>query len=610
MRISRKSQLSDVLGEFARTMMTEFPIQAILDRLVARIVDVLPVTGAGVTLISDGVVPRYIAASNPKALHSERLQSELDEGPCLVAFRSGQAVTVPDLAGDHRFPLFGPRAAAAGLAAVFTFPLGHSGALIGALDLYRDTPGPLDAEDMHAAQTLADVAAAYLLNARARADLSAAAELFRHNSLHDMLTGLPNRMLFLERLEHAVLRARRSHQLIAVLYADLDRFKMVNDLHGHDAGDDLLVAVTERLAAALRPGDTLARLAGDEFVVLCEGLVDGSEASRIVDRLTRAMLRPFTLSGVEMHVTASIGVTFAGAGQDVVAEEILRNADAAMYEAKRSGGGRHVILETTEQSRPSEEATLSYDLGHAVRGDELRLDYQPIATTTDGTVVGIEALARWQHPHRGLVAPGVFIPIAERAALIGGIGQWVLRRACTDLARWRAPSPGSRLVLSVNVSARQLMDPDFARTVTTVLAETSTSPDSLILEVTETVFIRDGDRALAAMNALKELGVALALDDFGTGFSSLSHLNRFPVDIIKIDRTFVSALGIETASTAIVTAVIDLGHTLGMTVTAEGVETAGQHQRLIELGADTCQGYHFARPMPASDLDALLGTSA
>jgi diguanylate cyclase (GGDEF)-like protein len=490
---------------------------------------------------------------------------------------------------------------------VFTFPLGQRESLLGALDLYRDTPGPLTAEEMHAAQTLADVAAAYLLNSQSWAELTDAAARFRHSSLHDELTGLPNRALFLERLDHAVQRARRSHRLVAVLYADLDRFKMINDLHGHSVGDELLVAFSGRLTAELRPGDTLARLSGDEFVVLCEDIRQPEEASRIVDRLDHAMLPPFTLSGVEVKITASVGVTFAGAGYDVHGEDILRQADSAMYEAKRTGGGRHVVA-APHPFAPDEDLRLAIDLQYAVARNELALDYQPIIVGADATVVGVEALARWHHPRRGLIAPGVFIPFAERDGLVGPIGSWVLRQACTDLADWGRRSPDRPLKMSVNVSALQLSDPTFSAAVESILTSTHTAAASIILEVTETVFILDGKRAMATLNDLKDLGVALALDDFGTGFSSLSHLNRFPVDIVKIDRSFVSS-PTTTNATRIVSAIVALAHALGMTSTAEGVETALQHRAMLDAGVDACQGYHFARPMTSPQIAQLLRQS-
>ncbi len=338
-------RLSSVLGEFARTLLTDFPIQTILDHLVVRIVDVLPITSAGVTLIAPGSDPHYIAASDDSALRFEQLQSELGEGPCLAAYELGEAVAVPDLAHDDRFPLFSPRAIEEGLMAVFTFPLRHGDVRLGALDLYRTTAGPLNGEAMRSAQTLADVATAYLLNARAREDLRESSETAREkNSLHDDLTGLPNRALLVQRLDHAILRCRRSGKMVAILFADLDLFKTINDTFGHHIGDELLVAVAERLTALLRPGDTVARLSGDEFVILCEDIDHASQVEPIAARIEAALTEAFVLSSAEVQVSASIGIAFAGQGNHLP-EKVLQEADMAMCQAKRRGGASHAALD-------------------------------------------------------------------------------------------------------------------------------------------------------------------------------------------------------------------------------------------------------------------------
>jgi diguanylate cyclase (GGDEF)-like protein len=361
-------QLSDVLSEFARTMVTDFPIQAILDHLVTRIVEVLPITAAGVTLISPSLHPRYVAASDGSALRFEKLQTELGEGPCLAAYQSGEAVAVADLRAETRFPLFVPRALQAGLMAVFTFPLRSGVDQLGALDLYRDSPGPLDGATMDAAQTLADVAAAYLLNAQARTELREASERSREQSLHDALTGLPNRVLFLERLDRAVLRGQRSGKQAAVLFADLDDFKLVNDELGHRVGDELLVAIAARLTAVLREGDTLARMSGDEFVILCEDLRDVTEVEEIATRIDVAMATPFTLFVAEVGITASVGIALSGLSGpgDQLSHRLLADADTAMYQAKRQGGARHQIIDPDDELAP-QRATSERDLRGAAR---------------------------------------------------------------------------------------------------------------------------------------------------------------------------------------------------------------------------------------------------
>jgi len=596
--------LSDVLSEFARTMLTDFPVQGILDRLVKRIVDVLPVTGAGVTLISADLDPRYVAASNEFALRCEELQGELGEGPCLAAYHTGEAISVPDLSAMEWFPRFSPRALAAGLAAVFSFPLHHADLQLGALDLYRDTPGPLSSDFLAAAQTLADVASAYVISAQARADLQTTSDQARDASLHDSLTGLPNRALMLQRLEHARGRGRRSCKTSAVFFLDLDRFKTVNDTHGHHVGNELLMAVAERLTTALRPGDSVARLASDEFVILCEDLEDATQATAMAVRFDAALARPFVLSDVTLTMTASIGIAFTRRGADSP-EDLLHDADLAMYRTKRRRGGQLAAFDLSELDPVADQHYLEYALPGAADRGELHLAYQPIVDAADGRLTGVEALLRWTHPRRGLIPPAVLIPLAERFGQIIDIGKWVLEQAWSARQRWQGDH-AEELSVSVNVSAHQLMSAGFVDTVAAVLDSASIRPGLLTLEVTESVFVRDGERALFVLNDLKDIGVKLALDDFGTGYSSLGYLRRFPVDTVKIDQEFVAHLAEDPASHTIVTAVIALAHGLGMTVVSEGVETAAQHRELTALGCDACQGFYFAAPMTASSLNRLI----
>ncbi len=600
-----EERLSSVLSDFARTMATDFPIQSILDHLVERIVGILPITSAGVTLISAGEAPHYVAASDAAALRFERLQTEIEQGPCVSAFETSAAVTVPDLAADDRFPDFAPPAVASGLAAVFTFPLRHGAGCLGALDLYRDVVGPLDHEDLRAAQTLADVAAAYLLNARAREQARETSDQFRHNALHDPLTGLANRALLQQHLEHAAGRALSSGSSTAVLFADLDRFKRVNDTYGHTVGDQLLQAVARRLAGLVRPGDTLARVAGDEFVFLCEGLRGSHDIEGLAQRIDHAFAQPFALTGVELRITASLGVAVAGPGDDV-SSRLVTTADTAMYQAKRQGGATHQVIDLREALRREDHDDLEQDLQVALTAGQLEVAYQPVVRVLDGTVVGVEALLRWTHPQRGPVDPLQMVQLAERSRLILDVGAWVLERSCRDRQRWLHEHPHAPLEVAVNVSARQLMDRGFAATVSSVLLSTGMDPSALVLEVTETILIEDSVRALTVLRDLRDLGIRLALDDFGTGFSSLSYLRRLPIDIVKIDQSFVADIDNAATGGAIVAAVTDLAHVFGLSVTAEGVETASQRAEVTAIGCDLAQGYHFARPMPAGDLSALL----
>jgi len=600
----------DVIEELERAAVTDPSIQKILDRLVQRIVDVLPVTGAGVMLVDERQRLHFVAASNDTMMAIEDLQNELDEGPCLEAHATGGAVAIDDIGRDQRFPRFSRRASAEGLGAVFVFPLALDGDRLGALDVYRDIPGPLSDEDLQTAQVLADVAAAYLVNAQARIDASEAVARLGDLHLHDPLTGLPNRILFEERLEQAIARARRSHLVTAVLFADLDGFKAVNDHYGHHVGDELLCAVATRLASALRPGDTVARLGGDEFVVVCEDLHEEAEAVRVAERLTTALAAPFELSGGQrVTATASVGLAFSGSGTDTT-RALLRDADFAMYQAKRQGGGHHQVVDAAARSSADRRERLEGDLRHAQDRDELALAYQPIIDLRSGRLAAVEALLRWDHPDRGRVMPDVVIPSAERTGLIRSVGEWVLRQACLDLRRWYALGATVPQV-AVNVSALQIADPTFARVVERVLADTGADPGSVCLEVTERAFLVDTPRVLAVLEDVRTLGVRLSLDDFGTGYSSLNYLRQFPFSAVKIDQSLTAAVPADQVTRSMVRAMIDLGHVLDLTVTAEGVETPLHLDEVSALGADYAQGFHLGHPVAAEQLSAgLSGRSA
>ena len=617
-------RLSDVLSEFARTLLTDFPIQGILDHLVQRIVDLMPISAAGVTLISPTTKPRFIAASDESAMRFERLQADLGEGPSLAAYRTGEAIAAPDLTKDDRFPQFAAKALKEGLVAVFTFPLHDGDRRLGALDLYRTTPGALDDAAMAVAQTLADVTTAYLLNAQSRADLQSASERAYETSLRDGLTGLANRTLLVQRLEHAVRRSRRSRKTVGVLFADLDRFKQVNDSFGHQVGDELLIAVASRIAGILRPGDTLARLSGDEFVILCEDLDDPPQAHRVARRIGYALSEPFRLSTIELQVSASVGIAFTAPGSGFpeqlsrktgvafddheVTEQLLREADIAMYQVKNDGGDSHGVLDDRQLRMTKDRLDLSQDLRGAFAQGELTPEYQPIVATDGRRVAGAEALLRWAHPKLGAIGPTAFIPLAEQSGLIVNIGRAVMEQACRDRSQWlgNGVRGGEPLGIAINVSPHQLMSADFARTVRSVLTDTGTAPECVTLEVTESALIQDRDRALVVLQSLRNLGVLLALDDFGTGSSSLSHLRDFPVDIVKIDRAFVSDLGEGSTSRHIVEAVVTLAHRLGIRAVAEGVETEEQYESVLALGCDFFQGYYYSPSVPSQAFDRLV----
>ena len=602
-----EEKLSSVLCEFARTMITDFPIQRILDRLVDRIVEVLPITSAGVTLISHGSTPHYIAASNGAARRFELLQNELGEGPCVEAFQSGQPVSCTDLAGDGRFPTFSAAAVDAGLRAVFTFPLFHGTERFGALDLYRETVGELDADDMAAAQTLADVAAALLLNARSRDEALATSDRFHHNAMHDALTGLPNRVLLNERIEHAAVRARRTHSFTAVLFLDLDRFKRINDTHGHHVGDQLLCAVAQRLSTLVRHGDTLARVSGDEFVFLCEELAELEDVNILVARINDTFLQPFELASGDVAVAASVGIAYVGIGQDITAD-LLRRADLDMYRAKRDKASVPDTGEVVQVGKPAikrSEQRLEDEVREALTTGQLKLAYQPIIQTTDGAVAGVEALLRWTHPQDGPIAAPVIVAAAERSDLIGGVGTWILEQACSDRATWNGDDSSTTIDLAVNVSVHQLSIPGFCDTVTAVLERTGMEATSLVLELTESITMEHNSGVIKVLESLSGLGVRLALDDFGTGYSALSYLGQLPVDIVKLDRSLVTKLD-QPAGRIVAAGITDMAHQLGMQVVAEGVETETHRHDAATIGCDYTQGYLHARPMWAADIQELL----
>ncbi|HEY3673708.1 MAG TPA: EAL domain-containing protein [Acidimicrobiia bacterium] len=416
-------------------------------------------------------------------------------------------------------------------------------------------------------------------------------------ALHDTLTGLPNRALAQDRLEHALDRLAQTEDdsLVAVLFVDLDRFKLVNDGLGHDAGDELLVAVSRRLAASVRRQDTVARIGGDEFVVLCEDLRDEDQAIELADRAAQAFTEPFALSRAEVTVSASIGVAVTNRSSDR-ASNLLQDADAAMYRAKRRGGARHELFDDAMHTQAVSRLLTERALRRALERDELRVLFQPEFDLATGDRVAVEALLRWDHPVRGLVSPGDFLRVAEETGMIVPIGAWVFTQACEVARSTRHSGDPVPLTVSVNVSARQLQRPDFPEVIARTARDAGVDPTTLCLEVAESALLDDLDATADALRALKDVGVQLAIDDFGTGGSSLTYLRRFPFDELKIDRMFVEGLGRSAADDAIVAATIDMAHALGMVVSAEGVETEEQRLRLVDLGCDRAQGFHLGAP--------------
>jgi len=429
-----------------------------------------------------------------------------------------------------------------------------------------------------------------------------AASRLEHLALHDTLTGLPNRALLVEQLRHALAALERSGERIALLFLDLDRFKNVNDSLGHPIGDQLLGQVARRLRGAVRPGDVVGRLGGDEFVILCQELDDPGTAGTVADRVADALRAPFSLGGHQVAMTASIGIALAAAGDD--AADLLRDADAAMYRAKARGRDRHEFFHDALRRGAVERLEIEIGLRRALAEGQLVLHYQPQVRVRDGAVVGVEALVRWQHPERGLVPPGAFLPVAEGTRLIVPIGGWVLDEACRQAAEWVAAVPELRV--AVNVSAHQLTGSDFVDSVSGALERHGLAPERLCLEITEGAFVGAMEFASRTLATLVELGIELAVDDFGTGYATFDFVRRVPLHTIKIAGEFMRGMERDRRDAGIVASVLTLARALELTAVAEGVETAAQRDYLRRAGCQLAQGYAYARPAPPAAIGELL----
>ena len=434
-----------------------------------------------------------------------------------------------------------------------------------------------------------------------------ASEKLLHGAFHDALTGLPNRALFMERLSHRLdLEQRRKVTTFAVLFFDIDRFKVVNDSLGHVRGDELLVEVGRRLRGCLRPGDTVARMGGDEYGVLLEDVPTRADALRVVSRIQEELRAPCELGGQEVFSDASIGIAH-GNESYTRAEDILRDADTALYRAKAQGRGRWVEFDSTMHERAVALLQLETDLRRAIERREFLLHYQPTVSLSTGEIVGAEALVRWKHPGRGLVAPAEFIPLAEETGLIGQIGAFVLREACRQMKEWQDRLGLPELQIGVNISSKQFQQPGLVAQVAEVLRETRLPPHCLRLEVTESLLMDKHPNVAETMIELRAMGVRIDLDDFGTGYSSLSYLHQFPIDTLKIDRSFVSRIGEAEEGLEIVNTIVSLAASLEMEVVAEGVETEQQLQLLRKLKCSYAQGFHLSRPVAGEQFESLLG---
>jgi diguanylate cyclase (GGDEF)-like protein/PAS domain S-box-containing protein len=431
-------------------------------------------------------------------------------------------------------------------------------------------------------------------------------EQLTHQALHDPLTKIANRVLFRDRVDHALSKQRRDNTSLAVLFLDLDNFKSVNDSIGHGAGDKLLIAVAQRLQDCLRSSDTAARLGGDEFAVLVEAVRNSEEAIMIAERIRSVFKQPFIIDGKEVFMATSIGISQSGP-EAATADDLLRNADLAMYRAKNDGKGHYVVFEPRMHQALMERLELEDDLRAAIENHEFTIHYQPIVDLGSDEMLGMEALVRWNHPRYGLLAPMRFIPLAEETSLIVPLGEWILGEACRQTKQWGDKfEPGLDISVTVNISIRQFQQKELVEIVRRALVESGLRPNSLILEITESFMMQETESTIAKLHELKKLGIRLAIDDFGTGYSSLSYLQRFPIDILKIDKSFVDKIGNGEEGRAVARAIIMMGDSLHLKTIAEGIERPEQIQALQNLGCEAGQGFHFARPLTPKAMEVFL----
>ena len=423
-------------------------------------------------------------------------------------------------------------------------------------------------------------------------------EKLAHDAFHDALTGLPNRKRLLQRIERSMLRAGRSaNNNFAVLFIDLDRFKTINDSLGHQAGDELLLKTADKLLNLIRPSDMVARLGGDEFVVLIENVKEPKRANRIAERILRDLQKPTKINGQKIHVGASIGIAFSSANYDKP-EDLIRDADLAMYRAKVKGKGRYETFDSKLRSGAVSLLQTEIDLRRAIERGEFILNYQPIVSLNSDDIVGFESLIRWNHPTRGLVAPDNFISVAEETGLILPIGKWVIRESCRQMREWQKEFTAAHsMIINVNLSARQLESKDLVEQIEVILQETGLNPNCLKLEITESAIMNNAEEAVATVVALRKMGVRVSIDDFGTGYSSLSYLHRFPINTLKIDRSFVSRIGNADEHAEIIRTIITLAFNLGIDVVAEGVENIEQLDFLRQMNCNFGQGFYYSRPV-------------
>jgi diguanylate cyclase (GGDEF)-like protein/PAS domain S-box-containing protein len=526
------------------------------------------------------------------------------EGACGTAAFLRELVVVDDVSTDPVFAAWRDVAEQNNLLACWSKPVisATRGDVVGTFALYYRHRRRPNEQEIGVLDSFADLVGIAVERKRHQDELA-------HEALHDPLTGVPNRALLMDRLAHALQQLARRPGMVAVLFCDLDRFKVINDSLGHDVGDRVLIAAAERLQRSLRAGDTAARFGGDEFVILCEGVEGKHHLANLARRVMDVFAEPFVVDGSSIRLTCSIGISVATAPE--ASEVLLRDADLAMYRAKTHGKARFELFDADMRREVVRRMEVEHALYRAIDERQLTVFYQPEVRLSDGVIVGVEALVRWQHPEWGLLNPAQFIDVAEETGAIRNLGRIVLEDAVRQAATWRASLGERPLTVSVNLSPRQLSDPSLVDEVRDLIAATGVDPGVLRLELTEGALLDDVDAATGTLERLHDLGVQLALDDFGTGYSSLGYLKRLPVNVVKIDRSFVEGIETERSdAAAIVQAIVALAHTLGMEVVAEGVETTAQRTRLMEFGCDHAQGFLFSAALPAERATELLANSS
>jgi diguanylate cyclase (GGDEF)-like protein len=595
--LRKRQRVLEAMARIQRAISRREPLDGVLDTIVAAAGELLGDDAPALLLVDpDDPQSLVVAAAHgfdPKTVERHR-RRRVGEGVAGRAVAEGRLVVAEDY-GCSSDALSG--FAADGVHAAMAAPVHEDGRVIGSLMLSSFRRGRVfSRSEQDMLSSFAEHASLALTDAR-RVDT------MLHQALHDALTGLPNRALFTDRLQHALTQGRRRGSTCGVIFLDLDRFKTVNDSLGHGAGDELLGVVARRIDESLRSADTAARLGGDEFAVLLEDLADPEEAVLVAERISEALHAPVVVQGREVLVSCSLGIAVGR----VSAPELLRQADVAMWRAKAEGKGRHRVYEDSMQAEVVERLELEAELLHAIERDEIAVHYQPVIALDGQTLAGFEALARWTHPTRGLVPPPQFIPLAEDNGSIVALGRQILRTACRQAASWLQEFPSSEpRIMSVNLSGRQLEDPNIVSDVAAALADSGLPATALVLEITETVLMHDTEATIARLTALKALGVRLAVDDFGTGYSSLRYLRRFPIDILKMAKPFVDGLDVDDEGRALARAIVELATSLKLACIAEGIEEPGQADALHQLGCGLGQGFHFARPMAPDAIAALL----